>query len=61
MKVAFLFAGQGSQKIGMGADLAREFEAASRVFAEADEALGVRGRGGDGTGVAADRTAISFQ
>src|SRR5512143_876082 len=40
MKVAFLFPGQGSQKIGMGADLAREFPAARRVFDEADEALG---------------------
>src|SRR5271154_5472055 len=40
MKVAFLFPGQGSQKAGMGADLAREFAAARRVFEEADEALG---------------------
>src|ERR1700686_1337341 len=40
MKVAYLFPGQGSQKVGMGADLAREFPAARRVFEEADEALG---------------------
>jgi [acyl-carrier-protein] S-malonyltransferase len=40
MELAFLFTGQGSQKIGMGADLARDFERARRVFAEADEALG---------------------
>ncbi|HKV55597.1 MAG TPA: ACP S-malonyltransferase [Candidatus Binataceae bacterium] len=40
MKIAFLFPGQGSQKVGMGADLARNFEAARRVFEEADEALG---------------------
>ncbi len=40
MKVAFLFPGQGSQKVGMGADLAHEFIAARRVFEEADEALG---------------------
>src|SRR6202158_442252 len=40
MKVAFLFPGQGSQKVGMGADLAREFPAARRVFEEADESLG---------------------
>src|SRR5580700_7895380 len=40
MKVAFLFPGQGSQKVGMGADLAHEFTAARRVFEEADEALG---------------------
>src|SRR6202158_4370837 len=40
MKVAFLFPGQGSQKAGMGADLAHEFPAARQVFEEADEALG---------------------
>jgi [acyl-carrier-protein] S-malonyltransferase len=40
MKVAFLFPGQGSQKVGMGGDLAHEFPAAHRVFEEADEALG---------------------
>jgi [acyl-carrier-protein] S-malonyltransferase len=40
MKVAFLFPGQGSQKVGMGADLAQKFPAARRVFEEADEALG---------------------
>src|SRR5579875_959202 len=40
IKVGFLFPGQGSQKVGMGADLAREFPAARRVFEEADEALG---------------------
>jgi [acyl-carrier-protein] S-malonyltransferase len=40
IKVGFLFPGQGAQKVGMGADLAREFPAARRVFEEADEALG---------------------
>ncbi|HJU29573.1 MAG TPA: ACP S-malonyltransferase [Candidatus Binataceae bacterium] len=40
MKPAYLFPGQGSQKAGMGAELAREFPAARRVFEEADEALG---------------------
>lgn len=40
MKAGFLFPGQGSQKVGMGADLAREFPAARQVFEEADEALG---------------------
>jgi [acyl-carrier-protein] S-malonyltransferase len=40
MKIAFLFPGQGAQKVGMGADLAREFPAARRVFDAADEALG---------------------
>src|SRR5260370_16955503 len=39
MKIAFLFPGQGSQKVGMGKELAREFPAARRVFEEADEAL----------------------
>ncbi|MGH8012636.1 MAG: ACP S-malonyltransferase [Candidatus Binataceae bacterium] len=40
MKIAFLFPGQGAQKVGMGAELIREFPAAREVFAEADEALG---------------------
>jgi [acyl-carrier-protein] S-malonyltransferase len=39
MKIGFLFPGQGSQKVGMGKELAREFPAARRVFEEADEAL----------------------
>lgn len=40
MKRALLFPGQGSQKVGMGKELAREFEAARRVFEEVDDALG---------------------
>jgi [acyl-carrier-protein] S-malonyltransferase len=40
MKVAFLFPGQGAQRVGMGAELAGEFASARRTFDEADEALG---------------------
>jgi [acyl-carrier-protein] S-malonyltransferase len=39
-RLAFLFPGQGSQGVGMGRDLADNFEVARSVFAEADEALG---------------------
>lgn len=37
---AFVFPGQGSQKVGMGADLAAASLAAREVFEEVDEALG---------------------
>ena len=40
MKKAFLFPGQGSQFIGMGQELAGQFEAARDVFSEVDDALG---------------------
>ena len=40
MKKAFLFPGQGSQFVGMGQELANEFEAARDVFSEVDDALG---------------------
>lgn len=38
--IAFLFPGQGSQSVGMGADLFETSPAARRVFTEVDEALG---------------------
>lgn len=37
---AFVFPGQGSQKVGMGADLAAASAAAREVFEEVDDALG---------------------
>lgn len=39
-RVAFLFPGQGSQAVGMGADIFESSPAARRVFENVDEALG---------------------
>jgi [acyl-carrier-protein] S-malonyltransferase len=42
MKTAFVFPGQGAQKVGMGQSLAEACPAARAVFEQADEALGMR-------------------
>ena len=39
-KTAFVFPGQGSQKVGMLADLAQQFAGINATFAEASEAIG---------------------
>ncbi len=42
MTLAFLFPGQGSQAVGMGAELADAFGPARRIFEEVDDALDQR-------------------
>jgi [acyl-carrier-protein] S-malonyltransferase len=42
MAIAFVFPGQGSQAVGMGAELAKTHSSARLVFEEVDEALGER-------------------
>lgn len=39
--IAFIFPGQGSQKVGMGKDLFDKFEEARAVYAEASDAVGM--------------------
>ena len=41
-RIAFVFPGQGSQYVGMGADLIERSPAAREAFERADEALGIR-------------------
>ena len=41
MKIAALFPGQGSQAVGMGADLATRWPEASKIFSAVDEGLGL--------------------
>jgi [acyl-carrier-protein] S-malonyltransferase len=40
MSTALVFPGQGSQRVGMGRDLAIQFEVARRTYEEADDVLG---------------------
>jgi [acyl-carrier-protein] S-malonyltransferase len=40
-KIAFLFPGQGSQKVGMGQDLYQELDIAKELFTAADEITGL--------------------
>ena len=39
--IAFLFPGQGSQKVGMGKDLFQRYESAKRIFSMADDMAGL--------------------
>lgn len=41
MTVAYVFPGQGSQRVGMGKDLYETFEVAKNTFQEANEILGI--------------------
>lgn len=40
--IAFLYPGQGSQKVGMGKDLIENYDNAKEMYAQADETLGIK-------------------
>lgn len=39
-KIAFVFAGQGAQYVGMGKDIAKEYSVANEIFNKANESVG---------------------
>ncbi|MCX7749778.1 MAG: ACP S-malonyltransferase [Clostridia bacterium] len=39
-KIAFVFAGQGAQSVGMGSEIAKEFKSSDAIFERASDALG---------------------
>ena len=40
-KLAFIFPGQGSQRVGMGEELAQEYDVVAKTFAEANDVLDI--------------------
>lgn len=41
MKIAFLFPGQGTQKVGMGKDIFEKYEEARKIYEKANDVLGI--------------------